>query len=143
MSRCLGMVCAGVLAAAAVGCTTFGPRQVVTGTVPEVSRRIEDGLSEAGIAVISKQLDGERRLAGQDRQSGKCFCIHMYGKKVGKVDKTLVSIEKDPGMDDTFLKMILGFATGPETDADNSTPHLPIRPGPGGGGRMPRPQQQL
>ena len=46
--------------------TQFKRHQAVLGTVPEVSRKIEDGLSEAGIAIITKQLpDGERRLANK------------------------------------------------------------------------------
>jgi hypothetical protein len=142
MSRCLGVLCAGVLAVAAAGCTvdsflmpsltTFKRHQAITGTVPEVSRRIEDGLSDAGILVITKQLDdGERRLAGQDKQSGRVFCVHLYGKKVGKVDKTMVSIEMDNGANDAFWQMILGFAAGPggdsESPPDGGAPRLPVR----------------
>src|SRR6185437_2741544 len=75
MCRCLGKACAGVLILAVAGCTldsfllpgsvVYGPKLIVAGTVGEVSARLQDGLSDAGIMVVSKRVGDDFRIGGK------------------------------------------------------------------------------
>jgi hypothetical protein len=132
MSRYLGITSAAVLILAVIGCSLdsfliaptglTGQKQVVAGSVAQVSAKLEEGFSEAGISVLTKQVGTEIRLAGQTK-SGKIFCVHLYGEKVEGKDKTLVRVKWDRDADDEFWRMVLKLVATPAPDSkDNLGP---------------------
>ncbi|HZY85250.1 MAG TPA: hypothetical protein VFE78_10500 [Gemmataceae bacterium] len=126
MSRCLGAATAGVLLLAVAGCSldsfltpfpgTPDPRQVVAAPLAQVAARLEEGLSEAGVPVLTKPVGREMRLAGMTK-SGKVFCLHLYAEKVAGADRTLVRVKWDRGADDPFWQMVLELAATAASDA--------------------------
>jgi hypothetical protein len=125
MCRCLARVCAGVLLLAAAGCTldsflspqsvVYGPRRVVNGTVGEVSSRLQDGLSEAGIMLAVNRVGSDLRIGGV-YQKRTVFVLHLRDKKVGNRMQTLVRMQWDRGGDDELWQLVLRIL-GPEGDA--------------------------
>src|SRR3954454_24286599 len=111
MSRCVGLAGAGVLLLAGVGCSpgsfltpfpgTSNRQQVVTDKLERVSARLEEGLSDAGVSVLTKRVGPEMRLAGMTK-SGKVFCLHLYAEKEGSADRTLVRVKWDREADEAF-----------------------------------------
>lgn len=130
MSRCLGITSAGVLLLAAIGCSldsflassagSSGPKQIAAGSVTEVSAKLQEGFSEAGISVLAKQVGTEMRLAGRTT-SGNIFCLHLYGEKVAGKDKTLVHVKWDREADEAFWRMVLELLATPASDSSDSS----------------------
>lgn len=125
MFRWLAMGCAGVLLSAVAGCSLgsftvalappSGPKQVVPGTVPEISARLQAGLSEAGVAVIAKRQDQEVRLVCCAKQ-GRMHCLVLKPDKAKGGDKTVVTVKWDREADEPFWQMIVGMLTAPLPD---------------------------
>ncbi len=125
MSRYLGMAGAGALLVAVAGCTLdsfltpssglAGSRQVVAGSVDQVAEQIQQGLSDAGISVLSKRVGSDLRLAGMTK-SQKVFCLHLYGQTVRGEEKTLVRLQWDRGADETFWPMVLQLLAAPDSN---------------------------
>jgi len=125
MSRSLGLAGAGVLLFAVLGCGpgaflapfpgTSHRQQVVADKLERVSARLEEGLSDAGVSVLTKRVGPEMRLAGQTK-SGKVFCLHLYAEKAGGEDRTLVRIKWDREADEAFWELVLSLL-GPPGDA--------------------------
>jgi hypothetical protein len=125
MSRWLAIVCAGALLSAAAGCSlgSFtvalappgGPKQVVPGTVAEISARLQAGLSDAGIAVIAKRQEQEVRLVCRAKQ-GRMHCLILKPDKAKGGEKTVVTVNWDREADERFWQMIVGMLTAPAAD---------------------------
>ncbi len=129
MSRRVGAVCAGVLLVATVGCALnelrlpFGgppsPHQVAAGRVEEVSTRLQAGLAEAGITVLTKFQGEELRMAGMTKGS-KVFCLHLTREKPkgeekeGRAEKTRVRLQWDREADEELWPTILRSLAAPE-----------------------------
>ena len=91
-------------------------QQVVAAPLDRVAARLQDGLSEAGVPVLTKRVGEEFRLAGMTK-SGKVFCLHLYAKKIGGADKTLVRVRWDREADEPFWQTVLRITTAePEAD---------------------------
>jgi hypothetical protein len=130
MSRSLAVV--GVLLLASAGCSLtpfLAPspdQQVVSDSLERVAARIQDGLSEAGVPVLSKRVGTEVRLAGMTK-SGKVFCLHLYAKKVEGADKTLVRVRWDREADEPFWQSVLRIMTaGPDSPSEAGDADGPI-----------------
>ena len=128
MSRSLGLAGAGVLLLAAAGCSfdsfltpglSLRQQQVVSAPLVRVSAQLQEGLSEAGIHVLSKPVGQEMRLAGMTK-SKKVFCLHLYAEKEGKAERTLVRIKWDREADEAFWQTVVQIVT--ETAADPEEP---------------------
>ena len=127
MSRFLGLAGAGVLLLAAVGCSpgaflapfpgTFNRQQVIADKLERVSARLEEGLSDAGVSVLTKRVGPEMRLAGQTK-SGKVFCLHLYADKKDGEDRTLVRVKWDREADEAFWQLVLGLVAVPGDTKD-------------------------
>jgi hypothetical protein len=130
MSRLLRRESAGVLVLVVAGCTfdsfltpltgSLIQKQAVSCSLAQVSAKLEEGLSEAGIAVLAKQLGSEIRLAGRTK-SGKVFCLYLYGQKVAGADKTLVHIKWGQEADEPFWQMVLGLLATLTPDPDKQS----------------------
>jgi hypothetical protein len=90
-------------------------QQLVDGSVERVAAVLQDGLSDAGILVLSKRVGSEIRLAGQTK-THKIFCIHLYGKMEGKTAKTLVRMKWDKEADESFWNLIVQLLATTEAD---------------------------
>ncbi len=132
MRRGRGRVCAGVLLLAAVGCmgdtflgrqiVVYGPMVVVPGSVSEVSAKLSDGLSEAGLMLSKKWVGDDLRMVSQGK-SGKVFCLHMKQTKdkEGGAIKTQVRMQWDRGGDEELWQLILKILNAPsDAGADAS-----------------------
>jgi hypothetical protein len=116
MRRCLGKVGIGVLLLTATGCTldsflnrqivVWGPKTVVPGTVGEVSAKLREGLSEAGLLLRTNRTGSDYRICSQWK-SGLVFCLHL--KQMNDVDgvKTRVRMQWDRGGDQELWQLIL------------------------------------
>ena len=122
MPRFLGVVVAGVLLLAVAGCSLtplLAPhpeQQVVADPIDRVATRIQDGLSEAGVPVLTKRVGQEVRLAGMTK-SRKVFCLHLYAEKAGREDRTLVRVKWDRVADGPFWELVCKLAATPAADA--------------------------
>ena len=122
MSRSLGLACAGVFLLAAAGCGpgaflapfpfTSNRQQMVDDKLEQVSARLKEGLSDAGVSVLTKRVGTEMRLAGQTK-TGKVFCLHLYAKNVDGADRTLVRVKWDREADEEFWQMVVGLVEPP------------------------------
>lgn len=130
MRRCRGRVCAGVLLFAAVGCmgdtflgrqiVVYGPMVVVPGSVSEVSGKLFEGLSEAGLMLNKKRVGEDYRISSQWK-SHTVFCLHMKQvKDTGHGAKTQVRMQWDRGGDDELWQLVLKILNT-TSDADAST----------------------
>jgi hypothetical protein len=126
MSRCLGGVGIAALLLAVAGCTldaflvptagVSGPQQVVSGSVAVVSAQLEAGLADEGVAVLTKRVGTEQRLAGIT-PSGKAFCLHLYEKNGAGGEKTLVRIRWGTrDSDEAFWRSVLAMLSVPARD---------------------------
>jgi hypothetical protein len=121
MSRSLGLVGAGVLLAA-MGCSpgaflapfpgTSNRQEVVADKLERVSARLQEGLSDAGISVLSKPVGTELRLAGQTK-SNKVFCLHLYAEKAGGEDRTRIRVKWDREPDEAFWQLVCKLVVPP------------------------------
>jgi len=122
MFRCVGLAGAGVLLLAVMGCSpgaflapfpfTSNRQEVVADKLERVSARLEEGLREAGVSVLTKRVGPEMRLAGQTK-SGKVFCLHLYAEKEGGADRTLVRVKWDREADEAFWQMVVSLVAPP------------------------------
>jgi hypothetical protein len=127
MSRSLGMAIAGALVCAVAGCTvdsfltpsfvTYGPKVVAAGSVTTVCGKLQDGLSDAGIAVQMKRVPSGFRLSGITK-SGKVFCLHLHEKREMGSVQTQVRVQWDLGGDDAFWQMVVKLVDTPKGGAD-------------------------
>lgn len=126
MCRCLGKVCAGVLLLAVAGCTldsfllpgsvVYGPKLIVAGTVGEVSAKLQDGLSDAGIMLVSKRVGDDFRIGGTVPKTRTAFCLHLSEKKIGGSIKTLIRMQWDRGGDEELWQRVQAILTTPTDD---------------------------
>src|SRR5207248_2310820 len=122
MSRSLGLAGAGVLLLAVLGCSpgaflapfpgTSNRQQVVADKLERVSARLEEGLSDAGVSVLTKPVGTEMRLAGTTK-SGKIFCLHLYAEKEGGADRTRVRVKWDREADEAFWELVVSLVATP------------------------------
>lgn len=115
MCRCLGRTCAVVLMLAAAGCTldsflmpqvVYGPKATVADTAAEVSAKLQDGLSEAGIMWVVKRVGDDLRIAGVAPKSRTAFCVHLKEKRIDGRVQTLVRMQWDRGGDEELWQQI-------------------------------------
>ena len=127
MSGRKGMVCAAALLFAAVGCMpqsflaltgSDSHKQVVAGSVGKVAGILETGLTDAGIHVVVKRLDGEVRLAGQAK-SGKVFCFDVKREKGEGGEKSAVTVRWGREPDEPLWQMVVDLLAAPAPDEDN------------------------
>lgn len=122
MSRFVGLACAGVFLLAAAGCEpgaflapfpfTSNRQQMVDDKLEQVSARLKEGLSDAGVSVLSKRVGAEMRLAGQTK-TGKVFCLHLYAKNVDGANRTLVRVKWDREADEAFWELVCQLVAVP------------------------------
>jgi hypothetical protein len=125
MRRCVEMVCAGVLMLAAVGCmgdsflgrqiVVYGPMVLVNGSVGEVSAKLRDGLSEAGLLLNAKWVGSDYRISSTWK-SHTVFCLHMKQMKDKVAShglKTQVRIQWDRGGDEELWQLVLKILNAP------------------------------
>jgi hypothetical protein len=125
MRHCLGMACAGVLLLAATGCigdtflarqiVVFGPKTIVPGTVADVSAKLRDGLSEAGLLLNTKWVGSDYRITSQ-WNSRTVFCLHLRQTKNDGGIKTMVRMQWDRGGDEELWQLILKILNAPAAD---------------------------
>jgi hypothetical protein len=130
MSRCLGMVCAGALLLAGAGCPPHSflgfpgaavYKQVVPGSVGQAAATLEAGLTDAGIQVVRKRLDGEMRLAGQAK-SGKVFCLDLKREKTESGAATAVTVRWGWDPDEQLWQLVVAILTAPVPEGEASDP---------------------
>ncbi len=133
MRHCLGRVCTGVLLLTAVGCmgdsflgrqiVVYGPMVVVPGSVSEVSAKLRDGLSEAGLLLNSKWVGSDYRLSSTWK-THTVFCLHMKQMKDKDAShgiKTQVRMQWDRGGDDELWQLVLKILKAPADDGADAT----------------------
>lgn len=82
------------------------PQRIVTGSVVEVSCRLQEALSGAGISVLSKLQGDDLRLAGQTK-TGKVFCFHLRKEQTPGAQKTRIILQWDREPDEDFWRTIV------------------------------------
>jgi hypothetical protein len=93
------------------------PGLVVQGSVAHVSGKLQDGLCDAGIAVLAKKDGRNERLVGKT-ESGKLFCLHLRPETSASKENTVVSIEWGRDPDEQFWRTLTGLlASIQETSA--------------------------
>jgi hypothetical protein len=127
MFRHIGIVCAGLLLCAVVGCTidSFlvsitgrdGSPKVVSGSVDEVAMSLQAALSRVQIIVQMDRAGPDIRLAGMT-QSGKKFTLVLRDQSTAGSRKTAVAVEWEGGVDEKFWGLVLEVltASGPPRD---------------------------
>jgi hypothetical protein len=121
MARCVGLAAAGVLLLAAAGCSLdsflspysggAGRQQVVDDKLEQVAARLEDGLRDAGVSVLTKRVGQELRLAGQT-QEGKVYCLRLWAEKAGGADRTRVCLKWNEA-GSPFWQLVVSLAEPP------------------------------
>jgi hypothetical protein len=117
MSRCLGLRSVAALLCV-LGCSHDGflapstgpgrPGLVVEGSVAHVSETLQDGLCDAGIAVLAKRDGRNERLVGTSK-SGKVFCLHLRPATAASSKSTVVSVEWGEDSDEQFWRTVTGL----------------------------------
>lgn len=136
MFRCLGVAVAGLVLSALSGCTvdsflspvafvSSGPKTVAAGTMSQVTAKLQDGLTDAGMTMYPvKRVGKEVRLAGITK-SQLVFCLHLSAAKEAPGKKTLVRMKWDMGGDkelwETVVKILATPTTSGEDSADDTT----------------------
>ncbi len=116
MSRCMGMVCAAALLLAAAGCSAGsflasfaspgGKQQVVSGSVDQVSVKLQGALSNAGFAVTANRQGEDVRLVGRTK-AGKKFALLLKQRKTETGESTAISVEWEQDADEQFWLTVL------------------------------------
>jgi hypothetical protein len=129
MRQCLEKACAGVLLFAVAGCTVdsflnrqivvYGPKLIVPGTVADVSAKLRNGLSEAGLMLNTNRMGPDYRIVSQS-SSGKVFCLHLQQLNEEDGIKTRVRMQWDRGGDKELWQLVLKTLNVP-SDNDGST----------------------
>ena len=127
MSRCMGMVCAAALLLAAAGCSAGsflasfaspgGKQQVVSGSVDQVSVKLQGALSNAGFAVTANRQGEDVRLVGRTK-AGKKFALLLKQRKTETGESTAISVEWEQDADEQFwltVLELLAASAGPMT----------------------------
>ena len=126
MSR-TGMLCAGLVLLAAVGCFndsflayplgTAKYRRVVDGTPSLVSAVLEEGFGGIGITMFTKRHGEEIRLAGQTK-TGQVFCVYVRPGKEVTSTKSVVTVKWDSQPDEQLWGSVVGWlaACAPKQD---------------------------
>ncbi len=123
MSSRLGMVCAAALLFAAAGCsaTSFfmswvgsgGKQQVVSGSLDEVSTRLQASLSKMNIIVAVNPMDEDTvKLNGQTK-SGKRFALLLKRQKTSRGESTAITVEWETDADEAFWASVLELLVAP------------------------------
>jgi hypothetical protein len=128
MSRHIGIVYVGALLIVAAGCSLdsfslwpISPRdhkQIVAGSVDQVSAKLQEGLSEAGIVVLVKHKNEERRLFCQTK-SGTRYCLMLNEEKTKGSDSTIVTMW-DKAVDEPSWRLVVKILTAPVPASDDS-----------------------
>jgi hypothetical protein len=128
MSR-LGMICAGLVLLAAVGCfndsflahpfSAGRYRQVVDGKPGPVSAALEAGFSGVGVTMFVKRQGEEVRLAGQTK-SGQVFCVYVRPGKSGASATSVVTVKWDGQPDEPLWLSIQGWLATSSPEKDGS-----------------------
>lgn len=123
MSGRLGIVCAAALLFAGAGCsaTSFllswvgsgGKQEVVSGSLDEVSARLQASLSKINIIVAVNPMDEDTvKLRGQTK-SGKRFALLLKRQKTSRGESTAISIEWESDADEAFWASVLELLVAP------------------------------
>ena len=137
MSRGLGVAIVGLLLSAVAGCTldsflspsivVDGPKTVVSGSVSQVTAKLQDGLSNAGMEIYPiKRVGSQVRVAGI-KNSQTVFCLYLSEKRVAGSNQTLVRMKWDRGGDEELWQTVLKIlatpapAAGGAEDANGSS----------------------
>jgi hypothetical protein len=139
MSRQVGMACAGVLMLVAAGCSldsfkllaTDPPpqQQVVAGSVPVVSLRLQDAMVDAGIVALERRQGQGATLFGTTN-SRKVFTLLLTPQPTRKGKKTLVTVKWDKERDADFWRTIvlpLASVTSTEESDDEDAQLPPVK----------------
>ncbi len=123
MSRHIGMIGAAALLVVAAGCSASsfllsfaspnGKQQVVSGSVDQVSMKLQGTLSHAGFAVTSNRQGEDVRLAGVTK-SGKKFALLLKRQKTNNGENTVVSVEWEKDADEQFWLTVLEMLAAAE-----------------------------
>jgi hypothetical protein len=116
MTHRMGVVCAGILLMAGAGCssdslmvafTRAKPQKLnAEGSVVEVSYRIKDACADAGVALVTKLVGDDLRMAGVTK-AGKVFCLHLRKDKAETGESTLIEMQWDREADEEFWRKVL------------------------------------
>ena len=123
-----GMVCAGLVLLAMVGCVnesfltpftaTTKYRQVADGTPSVVANALEAGFGGVGITMFSKRHGEEVRLAGQTK-SGDVFCVYVRPADEAGGKRSVVTVKWDRSPDEPLWASMVQWLTtsAPEENA--------------------------
>jgi hypothetical protein len=131
MSRRLWIVCAAALLFAAAGCSASsfflswvgsgGKQQVVSGSLDDVSARLQASLSKVNIIVAVNSMDENTvKLNGQTK-SGKRFALVLKRQNTSRGEGTAITIEWENEADDAFWATVLELLVKP-APMDNAVP---------------------
>lgn len=122
-----GIVCAGLVLLASVGCVgeaflapftnTARYTQVADGTPGVVSAVLQEGFGGVGITMFVKRHGEEIRLAGQTK-AGDVFCVYVRPGREAGAAKSLVTIKWDRQPDEPLWKSVVEWLAtrAPEKD---------------------------
>ncbi len=107
--RWCAVVCHDRLFIRLAACVLRHPRRqqlVVAGSVKVVASCLQDALTDAGIFVESRQVRGDRRLAGMTKEQ-KVFCFHLKPEKAEGKEKTQITLQWDREADEDLWRTIV------------------------------------
>ena len=127
MRRCLSGASVGVLLLAVGGCLSdsflmpqfvvAGPKTTVSGSLFDVSSRLNVGLSDAGISLRTNRVGSDWRMVGASK-SGTVFCLHLSPAPKSGGKKTLVRMQWDRGGDEELWQLVVKILTSPDVASD-------------------------
>ncbi len=123
MPRRMGFVYIAALLLAVAGCSTGwflmswtgggGHRQIVSGSVGQVSEQLRVALGKANVIVAVNPIDdGTIRLNGETK-SGRRFALVLKQHKTGSAENTAISIEWEKDADEQFWAGVLDLLVKP------------------------------
>ena len=125
MSRRLGVVCAAGLLLAAAGCSlgsflvsatgSDGKQQVVSGSVDEVSARLQASLSHIGVSATATRQGEDVRLAGVTR-AGTKFTLVLKRQKTAAGERTAVTVEWEKEADEQLWLAVVDLLAATARD---------------------------
>ncbi len=139
MSRCLGMVCAGVLLCATAGCTLDSLFLSLTGSSNRKEQTVALSVNQASAAIhatlgskfeimVTQSKDGEEvHLEGQTKQ-GKKFAFILQKQKSDVGERTVVAFEGEKEAEGLLWDAVfLAMTAGPQPQAQPQTQIQPVR----------------